>query len=93
MRVALRNAGVWPAQVDYINAHATSTVIGDVAELRAIKLLMLDGGGPDECKRHAAEVNVSSTKGALGHMLGAAGAVEALISILAIKHVSQFSPL
>ena len=88
MRVALRNAGVRPAQVDYINAHATSTVIGDAAELRAIKQLTLEGDEPDECKRHAANINVSSTKGALGHLLGAAGAVEALISILAIKYVS-----
>lgn len=90
MRVALRNAGIRPVQVDYINAHATSTVIGDAAELHAIKKLMLEEDEPDECKRHAADVNVSSTKGALGHLLGAAGAVEALISILAIRNVSDF---
>ena len=93
MRLALRNAGVEPAQVDYINAHATGTVIGDVAELRAIKRLMLEEDGPDECRRHAADVNVSSTKGALGHLLGAAGAVEALISVLAMKHVSAVFPI
>lgn len=92
MRIALRNAAVRPAQVDYINAHATGTVLGDAAEMRAIKRLMLEEDGPAECKRRAAEVNVSSTKGALGHLLGAAGAVEALISILAIKHVSVFFP-
>lgn len=91
MRLALRNAGVQPARVDYINAHATGTVIGDAAELRAIKRLMLEGDDRNECKLYAADVNVSSTKGALGHLLGAAGAVEALISILAIRNVSTSS--
>jgi 3-oxoacyl-[acyl-carrier-protein] synthase II len=91
MRLALRNAGLRPAQVDYINAHATGTVAGDAAEMRAIKRLMLEEDGPSEGKRHAADVNVSSSKGALGHLLGAAGAIEALISILAIKNVSVFS--
>lgn len=89
MRSALRHASVRPAQVDYINAHATGTLLGDAAELRAIKRLMLDEGGPVECKQRAADVNVSSTKGALGHLLGAAGAVEALISILAMRDVCQ----
>ena len=93
MRIALRNAGSRPAQVDYINAHATSTVLGDAAEMRAIKRLMLEENGPADCKQRAADVNVSSTKGALGHLLGAAGAVEAMISILAMKHVSiSFRP-
>ena len=82
MRLALRNASLPPSSVDYINAHATSTPLGDIAENRAIKRFMLGEGG----KKHAEEVNVSSTKGAVGHLLGAAGAVEALFSVLAIQN-------
>ena len=83
MRKALRNAKIQPSMVDYVNAHATSTVVGDAAENAAIKTLLL---GP-EGKKHAVEVNVSSTKGAVGHLLGGAGAIEALFSILAIHEV------
>ena len=82
MRLALKNASLPPSKVDYINAHATSTPLGDAAETRAIKSLMLSG---HEGKTTASEINVSSTKGAVGHLLGAAGAVEAMFSVLAIK--------
>jgi 3-oxoacyl-[acyl-carrier-protein] synthase II len=85
MRKALKQAQLRPSAVDYINAHATSTIVGDAAENAAIKSLLL---GP-EGKQKAADVNVSSTKGALGHLLGGAGAVEALISVLAIHEVSR----
>ena len=86
MQRALRQAGIRPKEVDYVNAHATSTVLGDAAENRAIKRLLLDGGGM-EGKSRAEEINVSSTKGAMGHLLGAAGAIEALITVLAVKEV------
>ena len=81
MCVALKNACVPPSAVDYINAHATSTPLGDLAENQAIKKLMLG----EEGKSRPDEINISSTKGAVGHLLGAAGAVEAAFSILAIR--------
>ncbi|PLB50450.1 3-oxoacyl-synthase [Aspergillus steynii IBT 23096] len=87
MRKALRNAKIQPSMVDYVNAHATSTVVGDAAENAAIKTLLL---GP-EGKKHAADVNISSTKGAVGHLLGGAGAIEAVFSILAI-HENAMPP-
>lgn len=85
MRRALRHAGIAPGDVDYVNAHATSTQLGDAAENRAVKRLLLS----EEGKRAPSEINISSTKGAVGHLLGAAGSVEAIFSILAIHKVSK----
>lgn len=84
MKKALKQAGIRPRDVDYINAHATSTALGDAAENRAIKAIMLGEGG----KSTASEINVSSTKGAMGHLLGAAGAVEAIFAAMAVRDVS-----
>ncbi|KAJ5653645.1 3-oxoacyl- synthase [Penicillium lividum] len=81
MKKALKQAQLPPSAVDYVNAHATSTVVGDAAENAAIKSLLL---GP-EGKQKAEDVNISSTKGAIGHLLGGAGAVEAVFTTLAIQ--------
>ncbi|MGZ2257625.1 beta-ketoacyl-ACP synthase II [Roseobacter sp. A03A-229] len=75
MRAALKNAGLEPKDVDYINAHGTSTM-ADTIELGAVERLMGE---------HAGAVTMSSTKSATGHLLGAAGAIEAIFSILAIR--------
>ncbi|OCK81087.1 ketoacyl synthase domain-containing protein [Lepidopterella palustris CBS 459.81] len=80
MKHALRHAGIEPSAVDYINAHATSTTLGDAAENRAINNLLLGEHG----KENASQINVSSTKGAIGHLLGAAGSVEAIFTVLAL---------
>lgn len=80
MRAALKRAGLAPADIDYVNAHGTSTM-ADTIELGAVERLMGD---------HAAKVLMSSTKSATGHLLGAAGAIEAIFSILAIR--DQIAP-
>jgi 3-oxoacyl-[acyl-carrier-protein] synthase II len=77
MNNAIRNAGIKPDDVGYVNAHATSTEVGDNAEINGIRGVFGDRGQT---------LAVSSTKSATGHMLGAAGAMEAVISILALRH-------
>lgn len=77
MQMALKTSGLKPTGIDYINMHGTSTGLGDIAETKAIKSLFGD---------HAYKLNVSSTKSMTGHLLGAAGAVEAIASILAIQN-------
>jgi len=77
MKMAIKDAGIDPAEVGYVNAHGTSTKYGDELETTAIKTVF---GG------HAYKVPVSSTKSMTGHLLGAAGGVEAVISILAMEH-------
>ena len=73
----LRDAGMSPNQVDHINTHGTSTPLGDVAELKAITKVFGE---------HAKDIHINSTKSMTGHLLGAAGAIEAIASILAMEH-------
>lgn len=77
MQMALNDAGIAPSDIDYINVHGTSTPLGDVAELKGVFKTFGE---------HAYKLNISSTKSMTGHLLGAAGAVEAIASIMAIKH-------
>ena len=77
MALALKDARLNPEDVQYVNAHGTSTEQGDVAETRAIK---------DVFKEHAGKLAVSSTKSMLGHLLGASGAVELIATVLSMRH-------
>jgi len=77
MKQAIAEAGLTPADVDYINVHGTATPLGDIAETRAILSLFGD---------HAYKLNISATKSMTGHLLGAAGAVEAIATVMAVKH-------
>src|SRR5262249_39373989 len=77
MRMALRKAGMEPEEVDYVNAHGTSTKLGDIAETKGIK----EGFGD-----HATELLISPTKSGHAHLLGAAGAMEAAARLLALQH-------
>jgi 3-oxoacyl-[acyl-carrier-protein] synthase II len=76
MRLALKDAGVTPAQVDYINAHATSTTVGDAVEVKAIRHLF---------KSRADTIAVSATKSLVGHTLGAAGSLAGIVSAMTIE--------
>lgn len=77
MELALEDSGMQPDELDYINVHGTSTPLGDIAETLAIKKVFGE---------HAYKLNISATKSMTGHLLGAAGAIEAIAAILAVKH-------
>jgi 3-oxoacyl-[acyl-carrier-protein] synthase II len=77
MIAALEDAELSPSDVDYVNVHGTSTPLGDIAEVKAIETVFGD---------HALQLNISSTKSMTGHLLGAAGAIEAIACVLSVKH-------
>jgi 3-oxoacyl-[acyl-carrier-protein] synthase II len=76
MQNALEDAGMQPQDIDYINVHGTSTPVGDISEVKAIKSLFGE---------HAYKLNISSTKSMTGHLLGAAGALEAMATVMSVK--------
>jgi 3-oxoacyl-[acyl-carrier-protein] synthase II len=84
MEKALEVSQILPKDIDYINAHATSTELGDLAELKAISSVF-----GTEVNEELGTLFVSSTKGATGHLLGAAGAVESIFTVLTLYHVSN----
>jgi 3-oxoacyl-[acyl-carrier-protein] synthase II len=77
MIAALADAGMQPSDIDYINVHGTSTPLGDLAESKAIQMVFGE---------HAYELNISSTKSMTGHLLGAAGVIEAIACIMSVQH-------
>ena len=85
----LANAGLEPAAVDYINTHGTSTPLGDLSEVKAIEQMF---------QEHAYQLSMNSTKSMTGHLLGAAGAIESIATILALHHqlipptINHFTP-
>ena len=89
MKLAIEDAGIDVQDVDYVNVHGTSTPLGDIAETKAIKSLFKD---------HAYKLNISSTKSMTGHLLGAAGVIESIASIMSVKHniipptINHFTP-
>lgn len=89
MKNVLEDAGMQPEDIDYINVHGTATPLGDIAETKAIKAIFGE---------HAYNLNISSTKSMMGHLLGAAGVIESIASIMAVIHdivpptINQFNP-
>jgi 3-oxoacyl-[acyl-carrier-protein] synthase II len=77
MLAAIDDAEITPDQIDYVNVHGTSTPLGDIAEVKAIQAVFGE---------HAYNMNISSTKSMTGHLLGAAGAIEAVACVMSVKH-------